>query len=68
MEEVIAANLAAVRGRIEEAARAAGRARDEVTLVAVGKTHGSDAIRAALIAGQRVFLGCAANIPIWRCI
>jgi pyridoxal phosphate enzyme (YggS family) len=55
MEEVIAANLAAVRGRIEEAARAAGRARDEVTLVAVGKTHGSDAIRAALIAGQRVF-------------
>jgi pyridoxal phosphate enzyme (YggS family) len=55
MEEAIAANLAAVRGRIEDAARAAGRARDAVTLVAVGKTHGPAAIRAALIAGQRVF-------------
>jgi hypothetical protein len=55
MEEVIAANLAAVRGRIEAAARAAGRASGAVTLVAVGKTHGADAIRAALAAGQRVF-------------
>jgi PLP dependent protein len=55
MEEVIAANLAVVRGRIEDAARAAGRARDAVTLVAVGKTHGVEAIRAALAAGQRVF-------------
>jgi len=55
MEEVIAANLAMVRGRIEAAARAAGRASDAVTLVAVGKTHGADAIRAALIAGQRAF-------------
>jgi pyridoxal phosphate enzyme (YggS family) len=55
MEEVIAANLAAVRGRIADAARAAGRVRDAVTLVAVGKTHGAEAIRAALAAGQRVF-------------
>ncbi len=55
MEEVIAANLAVVRGRIEAAARAAGRASDSVTLVAVGKTHGADAIRAGLLAGQRVF-------------
>ena len=55
MEEVIAANLAVVRGRIDAAARAAGRASDSVTLVAVGKTHGADAIRAALAAGQRVF-------------
>ncbi len=55
MEEVIAANLAMVRGRIEAAARAAGRASDAVTLVAVGKTHGADAICAALIAGQRAF-------------
>lgn len=55
MEEVIAANLAVVRGHIEAAARAAGRAADAVTLVAVGKTHGADAIRAALVAGQRVF-------------
>ena len=55
MEEVIAANLAAVRSRIDAAARAAGRASGAVTLVAVGKTHGVDAIRAALAAGQRVF-------------
>jgi PLP dependent protein len=55
MEEAIAANLAVVRGRIEATARAAGRAFDAVTLVAVGKTHGVEAIRAALSAGQRVF-------------
>ena len=55
MEEVIAANLTVVRGRIEDAARAAGRAPGAVTLVAVGKTHGVEAIRAALAAGQRVF-------------
>jgi pyridoxal phosphate enzyme (YggS family) len=55
MEEVIAANLAVVRDRIAAAARAAGRTSDAVTLVAVGKTHGPDAIRAALAAGQRVF-------------
>ena len=39
MEGVIAANLAAVRSRIEAAALAAGRAADSVTLVAVSKTH-----------------------------
>jgi pyridoxal phosphate enzyme (YggS family) len=44
-----------VRARIEAAARGAGRATDAVTLVAVGKTHGADAIRAALAGGQRVF-------------
>jgi hypothetical protein len=55
MEEVIAANLAAVRGRIDAAAQAANRVSDAITLVAVGKTHGADAIRAALAAGQRVF-------------
>src|SRR6202035_2442856 len=52
---VIAANLAAVRARIEAAAGAAGRAADAVTLVAVSKTHPADAVRAALAAGQRVF-------------
>jgi pyridoxal phosphate enzyme (YggS family) len=55
MEEVIAANLAAVRARIEAAAGAAGRAADAVTLVAVSKTHPAGAVRAALAAGQRVF-------------
>ena len=55
MEEVIAANLSAVRGRIEAAARAAGRPADGVTLVAVSKTKPQSAVRAALAAGQRVF-------------
>jgi hypothetical protein len=55
MEEVIAANLATVRGRIDAAARTAGREPQAVSLVAVGKTHGPEAIRAALAAGQRAF-------------
>ena len=55
MEEVIAANLAAVRARIEAAARGAGRKSDAVTLVAVSKTQPQSAVRDALAAGQRVF-------------
>ncbi len=51
----IEANLAEVRARIEGAARAAARAADAVTLVAVSKTHPADSARAALQAGQRVF-------------
>ena len=51
----IAARLAAVRAQVAEAARAAGRDPDAVTLVAVGKTHGPETIEAALAAGQRVF-------------
>jgi hypothetical protein len=55
MEGVIAANLAAVRERIAAAARAAGRAPESVTLVAVSKTHPAASVRQALIAGHRVF-------------
>lgn len=55
MEGVIAANLAAVRGRIEAAARAASRAERSVELVAVSKTHPGELVREALAAGQRVF-------------
>ena len=55
MEGVIAANLAAVNGRIAAAARTAGRPDDEVALVAVSKTHPAEAVREALAAGQRVF-------------
>jgi len=55
MEGVIAANLAAIRGRIESAARAAGRAGDAISLIAVGKTHPAASVREALLAGQRVF-------------
>jgi pyridoxal phosphate enzyme (YggS family) len=54
-DERIAANLAAVRGRIAAAARAAGRDPASVTLVAVSKTHGAEAVAAALAAGQAVF-------------
>jgi hypothetical protein len=55
MEGEIAANLAAVRQRIAAAARAAERAPDSVTLVAVGKTHSTAIVREALLAGHRVF-------------
>ncbi len=51
----VAASLAQVRARIEAAARDAGREPADVTLVAVTKTHGAAAIRAALAAGHRVF-------------
>ena len=55
MEEVIAANLAVVRERIAAAARAADRAPESVTLVAVSKTHPATSVRQALLAGHRVF-------------
>ena len=55
MEGVIAANLAAVRERIAAAARAAGRAPESVTLVAVSKTHPAAGVRQALMVGHRVF-------------
>jgi pyridoxal phosphate enzyme (YggS family) len=51
----IAANLERVRGEIAAAARAAGRAAEAVTLVAVSKTQPAEAVRQALSAGQRVF-------------
>ena len=47
--------LAEVRARIAEAAKAAGRAAADVTLVAVSKMHGADRVRELLDAGQRVF-------------
>jgi PLP dependent protein len=51
----IAENLRRIRDRIAEAALRAGRRPEDVTLVAVSKTRGSAAVRAALEAGQRVF-------------
>jgi pyridoxal phosphate enzyme (YggS family) len=47
----IADRLEAVRGRIAAAARAAGRAPDEITLVAVSKFHPAAAIEEAIAAG-----------------
>jgi pyridoxal phosphate enzyme (YggS family) len=51
----IAARLAEVRARIERAAVAAGRDPSRVTLVAVSKTKGPEAVREAYEAGQRIF-------------
>jgi hypothetical protein len=47
--------LAAVRREIAEACAKAGRDPAEVTLVAVSKTFGADAIAPVLAAGQRIF-------------
>ncbi|MEY4682074.1 MAG: YggS family pyridoxal phosphate-dependent enzyme [Alphaproteobacteria bacterium] len=55
MDDAIQAAIGAVRARIADAARGAGRDPSAVTLVAVSKTFGDDAVRAALDAGQRVF-------------
>lgn len=51
----VAANLKKVQGKISEAAVAAGRPADAVTLVAVPKTFPAEHIRPALVAGHRVF-------------
>ena len=53
--EHIASNLAAVRARIDAAARAAGRDPAGVRLVAVSKTFPIEAVREAYAAGQRDF-------------
>jgi len=52
---VIADRIAAVRERIARAAARAGREPGGITLVAVSKTHGPDAVRAAFAAGCRAF-------------
>lgn len=49
----IAARYASVHERIAAAARRRGRAPDSVTLVAVTKTFGAEAVRAAIAAGAR---------------
>jgi PLP dependent protein len=51
----IANNLQAVDSAIAAAAQAAGRAREDVRLLAVSKTFGPDAVLEALHAGQRAF-------------
>lgn len=47
--------LAHVREAIGRAARLTGRTADDITLIAVSKTQGSDAIRPLIEAGQRFF-------------
>jgi pyridoxal phosphate enzyme (YggS family) len=48
-------NLGAVQQRVAAAARRAGRRAEEITLIAVSKTHPAEAIRAAYEAGTRHF-------------
>ena len=48
-------HLAEVNRRIAEAAKAAGRRPDDVSLVAVSKTHGPERVRELLAVGQRTF-------------
>jgi len=47
--------LAEIRARVAEAARAAGREPDSVTLVAVSKVQPAERIEAVLREGQRIF-------------
>ncbi len=51
----IGSNLQEVKGRIAGACGMAGRDADNVTLLAVSKTFGADAVQAAFDAGQRAF-------------
>ena len=51
MDTRIAENVAAVRARMAEAARGAGRSPEEIRLVAATKTQNADAVRAAVAAG-----------------
>jgi hypothetical protein len=55
LDLTIAQNLAAVRRRLEAAAHRAGRSPDDIRLIAVSKTFGAAAVRAAAHAGQRAF-------------
>ena len=51
----IAKNLEAVREQIAQAAAKAGRAPDEIELVAISKTHDEECVREAHEAGQQIF-------------
>jgi pyridoxal phosphate enzyme (YggS family) len=76
----IALNLQSVRGRIAAACAAAGRDVNEVTLLAVAKTFGPDAVREAHAAGATAFgenyiqeavekQALLADLPLqWHCI
>lgn len=55
MQMSIADNLARLREEIAEVCRRAGRAENEVALMAVSKVHPAEAILEAYAAGQRLF-------------
>ncbi|WP_374664790.1 YggS family pyridoxal phosphate-dependent enzyme [Ramlibacter sp.] len=76
----IAANLQSVRTRIATACASAGRPVTDVTLLAVSKTFGPEAVREAHLAGQKAFgenyiqeavekMPLLADLPLqWHCI
>ncbi|MFD1712577.1 YggS family pyridoxal phosphate-dependent enzyme [Ottowia sp. GY511] len=76
----IEGNLQHVRARIATACAAAGRNVEDVTLLAVSKTWGADAVRAAWEAGQTAFgenyvqeavakIAALRDLPLqWHCI
>lgn len=53
--EKAASRLEAVRATIARMCKPARRAPEDITLIAVSKTHGPEAIRPLIAAGQRVF-------------
>jgi hypothetical protein len=55
LSQTIAANLAKVRERMARAAQRSGRRSEQITMVAVSKTHPAEVIRAAYEAGVRHF-------------
>jgi pyridoxal phosphate enzyme (YggS family) len=77
---MIADNLQRVRSRITEACLASARAQEAVTLLAVSKTFGADAVQEAYAAGQTAFgenyiqeavdkINALADLPLqWHCI
>ncbi len=80
MNSSIAQNLAQVHAQIQSACQAAGRPSGSVQLLAVSKTWGADAVRAAHAAGQIAFgenyiqeavdkITALRDLPlIWHCI
>ncbi len=77
---MIQTQISAVRSRIDAACQSAGRASAAVTLLAVSKTFGIDAVTAAYAAGQTAFgenyiqegvqkIAALRHLPIeWHCI
>ena len=77
---MIASNLQSVRARIVQACDACGRNANAVELLAVSKTFGADAVRAAFAAGQTAFgenylqeavekMAALRDLPLqWHCI
>ena len=76
----ISANIHAVRARIDKACAAAQRDAREITLLAVSKTFGAQAVQEAAEAGQRAFgenyiqeavdkMALLSHLPLaWHCI